>query len=124
MLKSIGQYIKKNDLLFNFSCPIRFFFFIIKAITVHDGKSLTESMHQRGINIRYLGRIAELSKSIGDEAILDLCQLEVFLFFPPFLKFPFFAKIGILFLKSKKKNYLSYSIAWLDSRTCKQTCLL
>jgi protein TIF31 len=41
----------------------------------HDGKSLTEFIHQRGINCRYLGRLATLSQA---EELKDRQQLDAF----------------------------------------------
>lgn len=45
-----------------------------QSIYIYDGLTLTEAMHTRGINIRYLGRFADLVSKVD---VLDYVMVGI-----------------------------------------------
>ena len=84
----------------------------------HDGKSLTEFLHQRGINCRYLGRVAELAqveekkdhdqiKSFKENRVSKLDRRKMPLFWLELLECEMIARAA----KHILDRYLSFNIS-------------
>ncbi|EFC43515.1 hypothetical protein NAEGRDRAFT_80039 [Naegleria gruberi] len=75
--QDIQEVQKLGKFLLEFLLPKFVQSFKLREENPFDGRTLTDAMHERGINMRYLGKIAELAKEHSVPHLIMMCKQEM-----------------------------------------------